>query len=84
MLNFDRICLIPVGLRAILVSLLSFLSEKTYPGEFLRPEVILSRRYLRKCSISTAWSWSLILTEFSCFYDTYYLLPEKFQKKSVR
>ena len=51
MLNFDRICLIPVGLRAFLVSLLSFLSEKTYPGEFLRPEVILSRSYLRKCSI---------------------------------
>ena len=42
---------IPVGFRAILVSFLSFLSQKTYPGEFVRPEVILSRSYLRKCSI---------------------------------
>ena len=35
MVNFDRVfaySLIPVGL--------------TYPGEFLRPEVILSKRYL--------------------------------------
>ena len=43
--------LIPVGCRAILMSCLSFESQKTYPGEFLRPEVILSRSYLRKCSI---------------------------------
>ena len=43
--------LIPVGFRAISMSFLSFLSQKTYPGEFLRPEVILSRSYLRKCSI---------------------------------
>ena len=42
---------IPVGFRAILMSFLSFLSQKTYPGEFVRPEVILSRTYLRKCSI---------------------------------
>ena len=34
----------PVGFRAILMSFLSFLSQKTYP----RPEVILSRNYLRK------------------------------------
>ena len=33
------------------MAFLSFLSQKTYPGEFLRPEVILSRSYLRKCSI---------------------------------
>ena len=33
------------------MSFLSFLSHKTYPGEFLRPEVILTRGYLRKCSI---------------------------------
>ena len=42
---------ISLGLRAISMSFLSFLSQKTYPGEFLRPEVILSRSYLRKCSI---------------------------------
>ena len=33
------------------MSFLSFLSQKTYPGEFLKPEVILSRSYLRKCKI---------------------------------
>ena len=43
--------LIPVGFRAILMSFLSFLSQKTYPKEFLRPEVILSRSYLRNCCI---------------------------------
>ena len=43
--------LIPVGFRAISMSFLSFLSQKTYPGEFLKPEVILSRSYLRKCKI---------------------------------
>ena len=52
----------PVGFRAILMSFLSFLSQKRYPGEFLRPEVILSRRYLRKCNIwlgaSTVTNWS--------------------------
>ena len=40
-----------VGFRVISMSFLSFLSQKTYPGKFLRPEVILSRTYLRKCSI---------------------------------
>ena len=40
-----------VGLRANLMSCFSFLSQKTYPGEFVRPEVVLSRSYLRKCSI---------------------------------
>ena len=43
--------LISVGFRAILMSLLSFLSQKIYPGDFLKSEVILSRSYLRKCSI---------------------------------
>ena len=33
------------------MSFLSFLSQKTYPGEFLIPKVVLSRSYLRKCSI---------------------------------
>ena len=33
------------------MSFLNFLSQKRYPGEFLRPEVILSRRYLRHCYI---------------------------------
>ena len=44
---------IPVGFRAISISFLSFLSQKTYPGKFLRWQVILSRSYLRKCSISS-------------------------------
>ena len=34
-----------------MISFLNFLSQKRYPGEFLRPEVILSRSYLRKCCI---------------------------------
>ena len=33
------------------MSFLSLLNQKTYPGEFLRPDVILIRRYLRKGSI---------------------------------
>ena len=41
-----------LGFRAISISFLKFLSQKTYPGEFLRLEVILSRSYLRKCSTS--------------------------------
>ena len=43
--------LISVGFRAIFMSLLSFLSQKIDPGDFLKLEVILSRSYLRKCSI---------------------------------
>ena len=31
---------IPVGFRAISESFLNFLSQKLYPGETLRPEVI--------------------------------------------
>ena len=38
------------------MSFLNFLSQKRYPGEFLRPEVILSRTYLRNCCI---W-WSFL------------------------
>ena len=30
----------PVGFRAILMSFLNFLSQKTYPGEFSRPEAV--------------------------------------------
>ena len=43
---------IPVGFKAIIgfKAFLSFLSQKTYPGEFLRPEFISSRSYLRKSS----------------------------------
>ena len=43
--------LIPVGFRSMLTSVLSFMGQKTYLGEFLRAEVILRRIYLRKCSI---------------------------------
>ena len=42
------------------MSFLNFLSQKRYPGEFLRPEVILSRRYLRHCYI-----WFPSLTRIS-------------------
>ena len=33
---------------AILMSFLSFLSQKKYAGEFLRPEVVISRSYPKK------------------------------------
>ena len=39
----------PVGFRAILMSFLSFLSQKGYPGEFLELEVILGGCYPRNC-----------------------------------
>ena len=42
----------PVGFRAILMSFLSFLSQKSYPEKFSKPEVILSRGYLKTCCIS--------------------------------
>ena len=41
----------PVGFRAIMMSFLSFCSEKTYPEEFLRQDIILRRNHLRKRSI---------------------------------
>ena len=56
--------LIPVGFRAILMSFLSFLSQKKYPGEFFRPEVILSRSYLRNCCIRRS---PLIIINLSLF-----------------
>ena len=34
--------------RVTLMSFLSFLSQKTFPGEFLRPEVIFGRSHLRR------------------------------------
>ena len=79
--------LIPVGFRAILISCLSFVSQKTYPWEFLREELILSRSYVvlghplyhhqffifKKCyKLWTARSERLILSGFSYLYDTYY------------
>ena len=33
----------PVGFRAILMPFLSFLSQKRYPNEFSRPEVVWNR-----------------------------------------
>ena len=56
--------LIPVDFGATLMSLFGFLSQKKYPGEFLRPEVILSRSYLRKCSI---WPPPSIINNLSFF-----------------
>ena len=49
--------LIPVGFRAILMSFMSFLSQKRCPGEFLKPEVILSS-YLKSYCI---WRSPLII-----------------------
>ena len=40
-----------VDFMAALMLFLSFSSQKTQAGEFLRPEVILSRSYLRKYCI---------------------------------
>ena len=53
MVNFDWICLKLNTSRFWdnFDTFFSFLSQKTYPGEFLRPEVISSRSYQRKCSI---------------------------------
>ena len=55
--------LIPVGFREILVSFLTFLSQKAYPGELLRPKIILSRNYLRNCSI-----WLPPLSSLICHF----------------
>ena len=41
MVNFAY-SLITVGFSEILMSFLAFLSPKTYPGEFLRPKIILT------------------------------------------
>ena len=42
---------VAIGFRIISILFLTLLSQKTYAGEFVRPEVILSRSYLRKESI---------------------------------
>ena len=68
--------LIPVGFRAILMSFVSFLSQKTYPGKSWRPEFILSRSYLRKCSI---WPPSSIIINVSFFKDAINSGPLKIQ-----
>ena len=47
MVTFNRIC--PQLNTSRFLG--SFLSQKTYPEKFLRPEVILSRSYLRKCNV---------------------------------
>ena len=61
--NFDRIFL-SVSFRAILMSFLNFLVQKTYPGEFLRAEVILSRGYLKTFVFGTL---PLIIINLSFF-----------------
>ena len=66
----------PVGLRAILMSFLSFWSQKTYPGEFVGMEVILRRSYLRKCGI---WLGPLPITNLSFFENAI-----KFEPLGVR
>ena len=82
---------IPVGFRA---------SQKTYPGEFLRPEVILSRIYVRNCCVcppaipSSIWSFfkNAIISEplgveaniFRIFISLWYLPLVKISKKSMR
>ena len=42
---------ISVCFKAILMSYLSFLSQKIYPDDFLRAEFILGRKFLQRCSI---------------------------------
>ena len=53
-----------VDFRAILMSFLTFFSQKTNPAEFLRQEVILSKGYRRKCSI---WSEPLAIINLLFF-----------------
>ena len=53
---------VPAGFRAILISFLSFFSQKTYPVKIFRPEVVLSRSYLKKCSV---WLGSPPIINFS-------------------
>ena len=62
MKNFDSS--IPVSFGEISMSFLNFLSQKTYPGKCLRPEVIFSRRYLKKCSIWSDPSAIINLSDF--------------------
>ena len=58
------------------MSFVSFLSQKTYPGKSWRPEFILSRSYLRKCSI---WPPSSIIINVSFFKDAINSGPLKIQ-----
>ena len=62
----------PVGFRTILMSFLSFLSQKTNPGESLRPEHILNRSYLRNCYI---WWSPLIIINLQFFENAIYSEP---------
>ena len=40
-----------VGFKEISMSVLNFLSQKIYPGEISRPEIVWNRSYQRKSSI---------------------------------
>ena len=53
MVNFDSICLWLNTSRFYgnFDIIFEFLSQKSHPGKFLKPEVILSRNYLRKFSV---------------------------------
>ena len=55
--------LLPIGFRAILTQFFSLLSQRTYPGVFLRPEVILSRSYLSYLSLNRSY---LMFYAFCC------------------
>ena len=84
MVNFDRVYLELklLGFRAISITFLSFLSQKTYPGKFLRPEVILSRSFPKKVVFGRVLPLSSIChifknavksePGFSNLYDTYH------------
>ena len=81
--------LIPVGFRTILMLFLSFMSQKIYPGEFLRPEVVLSRSYQRNCCIwlppiSSSICLELEANLFRIFISLWYLPLVKIPKKCSR
>ena len=81
--------LIPVGFRTILMLFLSFMSQKIYPGEFLRPEVVLSRSYQRNCCIwlppiSSSICLELEANIFRIFISVWYLPLVKISQKSIR
>ena len=80
--------LIPVGFRTILMLFLSFMSQKIYPGEFLRPEVVLSRSYQRNCCIwlppiSSSICLELEANIFRIFISLWYLPLVKISQKSM-
>ena len=85
-----------VGFRAISMSFFSFLSQKTYLGECFRPEVILSRRYLKNAVfdhplsssichfLKMSWTLNHLQLEpniFRIFVSLWYLLLIKISKK---